>query len=120
MAIALLLSGGAPNGTLMSGSLAALAERGVRFDVVSTAGAGAVVGLLYAAPRHGDPVQALQGTIRSGVADPLYSLLPVNFKVFQKPGRLAELYRGMLAQNPWYQAMIAPYGDAGERLIIEI
>ena len=44
---ALVLGGGAPNATLMSGALVAFAAAGVHFDVISTAGAGALIGLLY-------------------------------------------------------------------------
>ena len=51
MSTALLLGGGAPTLTLQSGALAALDERGVEFAAISTAGAGMVIGLLYAAPR---------------------------------------------------------------------
>ncbi|MCC5811075.1 MAG: patatin-like phospholipase family protein [Ectothiorhodospiraceae bacterium] len=104
MSIALVLSGGAPNSTLMSGALTAMAERGVRFDVISTSGAGAIVGLLFAAPRNDDPVSALRATVEGGVNDLLYDLFPVNFKVFKKPGPLANLYRGMLQANPFFAA----------------
>ena len=48
---ALFLGGGAPNFTLMSGALLALHEKGIRFDIVSMAGAGAVVGLMYLVPK---------------------------------------------------------------------
>ena len=51
MSNALLLGGGAPTLTLQSGALAALDEKGVEFAAVSTAGAGMVIGLLYAAPK---------------------------------------------------------------------
>jgi predicted acylesterase/phospholipase RssA len=56
MTIALVLGGGAPNLTLMAGAVAALDDAGVEFDVVSTSGAGMLIGLLYAAPkgRRGD------------------------------------------------------------------
>ena len=50
MAVGLVLSGGAPLLTFMAGALVALDERGVKFDVISTSGAGMLVGLLYAAP----------------------------------------------------------------------
>ena len=49
--IALVLGGGAPNLTLMAGAVAALDDAGVKFDVVSTSGAGMLIGLLYAAPK---------------------------------------------------------------------
>ncbi len=103
MPTALVLSGGAPNATLMSGALTAMAEAKVRFDVISTAGAGAVAGLLFAAPRGGDAVTALQATRHSGIHDAIYRNFPVNYKVFKKPGAAANLYRDLLALNPFYR-----------------
>ena len=43
---ALLIGGGAPNSTLIAGALAAFLDHGIEFDVISTAGAGALMGLL--------------------------------------------------------------------------
>ena len=43
MANGLLLGGGAPTLTLEAGALAALHDKDVRFDVISTAGAGMLV-----------------------------------------------------------------------------
>jgi predicted acylesterase/phospholipase RssA len=60
MANALLLGGGAPTLTLEAGALAALLERDVKFDAISTAGAGMLVGLLYVAPKGTSPRQALE------------------------------------------------------------
>jgi NTE family protein len=112
MSTALLLGGGAPTLTLQSGALAALDERGVEFAAISTAGAGMVIGLLYAAPRGMDRQEALRNTVDMGVADEIYSLFPVNYKVFFKPGQLAELYRRFLQMLP---PMPAPT-TAAERL----
>jgi hypothetical protein len=39
----------------MAGALVAFIDRGVEFDVISTSGAGALMGLLYATPQGGDP-----------------------------------------------------------------
>jgi len=97
---ALLLGGGAPTLTLQSGALAALHEHGVKFDVVSTAGAGMLIGLLYAAPRGRSPAEALAQTKEMGVHDGIYEHFPINFKVFQKPGTLAEGYRRWLQSLP--------------------
>jgi predicted acylesterase/phospholipase RssA len=52
--ISLVLGGGAPNLTLMAGAVAGLDDAGVEFDVVSTSGAGMLIGLLYAAPKGRD------------------------------------------------------------------
>jgi hypothetical protein len=100
MANALLLGGGAPTLTLEAGALAALLDREVKFDAISTAGAGMLVGLLYAAPKGTSPRQALEDTREMGVSDAIYDLLPVNFKVFHKPGALADAYRRWLHSLP--------------------
>lgn len=60
MTIALVLGGGAPNLTLMAGAVTALDDAGVEFDIVSTSGAGMLIGLLYAAPKGGDRAAALK------------------------------------------------------------
>src|SRR5919106_2951605 len=97
MSSALLLGGGAPTLTLQSGALAALDEKGVEFSAVSTAGAGMVIGLLYAAPKGMTRQEALQNTVNMGVADEIYNAFPVNYKVFFKPGDMADVYRNFLA-----------------------
>ena len=98
MAVGLVLSGGAPLLTFMAGALVALDERGVKFDVISTSGAGMLVGLLYAAPLGGagKRQEALKNTVSMGVSDEIYDRFPVNFKVFYKPGLLADVYRQWL------------------------
>lgn len=100
MAIGLVLGGGAPNLTLMTGALLALDEAGVDFKVMTTTGAGMVVGLLYAAPRKAEPSEtwidarrrALRTTREMGIDDAIYRTLPVNYKIFHKPGPLAEQF----------------------------
>lgn len=98
MTIALVLGGGAPNLTLMAGAVAALDDAGVEFDIVSTSGAGMLIGLLYAAPKgrtgdiKRDRAAALKNTVNMGVHDAIYRFFPVNFKVFHKPGTLAQAY----------------------------
>lgn len=109
---ALVLGGGAPNATLMSGALVAFDEAGVKFDVISTAGAGALIGMMYLAPAKGTPVEALHKTIDMGVADAIYDHFPVNYKVFQKPGMMADLYRNMLQMNPLAQSLVNQHGSS--------
>jgi NTE family protein len=115
MANALILGGGAPTLTLEAGALTALLDHEVEFDVVSTAGAGMLVGLLYAAPKGIGRREALIATKELGVHDSLYDVFPINFKVFLKPGQAAASYRrwqeslaklgvgqmGRLAQDFW-------------------
>lgn len=100
MANALLLGGGAPTLTLEAGALVALLDKEVKFDAISTAGAGMLIGLLYAAPKGMTPREALQNSREMGVADAIYDWFPVNFKVFDKPGALAQAYRSALQSLP--------------------
>jgi NTE family protein len=115
MANALMLGGGAPILTLQSGALAALLDQEVKFDAISTAGAGMLVGLLYAAPKGTSPRQALENTRDMGVHDSIYDLFPVNFKVFHKPGSLADAYRRALQSLP----RLLPGQDAASRLFAD-
>lgn len=96
---ALVIGGGAPNSTLIAGALAAFLAEGVEFDVISASGAGVLMGLLYTAPRDASPREALMRWAEVGVADSIYKLFPVNYKVFKKPGAQAANYReSMMAQ----------------------
>ena len=104
----LLIGGGAPNSSLMAGALVAFIDRGIEFDVISTSGAGALMGLLYTAPQGGDPRAALSRWADIGVADAIYDWFPVNYKVFMKPGVAADMYRQMLAASPFTR----PFFDA--------
>ena len=99
-ATGLLLGGGAPTLTLELGALAALSDNKVHFDVISTAGAGMLIGLLYAAPKGMSPRQALENTKEMGVHDSIYDHFPVNFKVFHKPGQAAHAWRLWLQSLP--------------------
>lgn len=102
---ALLIGGGAPNSSLIAGALVAFIDRGIEFDVISTSGAGALMGLMYIAPQGGNAKANLQKWGTSGVANPIYDAFPVDFKVFNKPGAGADAYRAMLQNNP----LTAPY-----------
>ena len=102
MTAALILGGGAPNLTLMSGALTAFKERNAQFSAISASGAGMLVALLYAAPKLTDPEDpafALRNTRNMGVVDPINVWFPFNYKVFQKTGVLADWYRKAL--NPF-------------------
>lgn len=110
--IALVLGGGAPTLTLQAGALQALDELGVEFDVISTSGAGMLVGLLYTAPRGMTRQEALKNTVNLGVHDAIYRVFPVNYKVFYKPGPLAALYRQWMM--PFVHAL--PHDTDAQRL----
>ena len=90
--IALVLGGGAPNLTMMSGAVAALDEEGVEFDLISTSGAGMLIGLLYASPKGMTRQEALRASVNMGVHDAIYDQFPINYKVFHKPGPMAVAY----------------------------
>jgi NTE family protein len=111
---ALFLGGGAPNLTLMSGALLALHEQwftqGHDFEYASMGGAGTVVGLLYMAPKNMSPADALKNTVNLGVSDLIYSMLPVNYKVFTKSGPSADLFYDWWLSLPAVQAASHQYG----------
>lgn len=116
MAVGLVLGGGAPNLPLMSGALLALDEAGVEFDVVSTTGAGMLIGLLYAAPKNGERQESLKATRDMGVHDAIYDVFPVNFKIFHKYGPMAEAYTKFHQQ--WLSKM--PRSTSAERYIADM
>ncbi|MFD2232960.1 patatin-like phospholipase family protein [Phaeospirillum tilakii] len=90
---ALVLGGGAPNSALMAGALAAFEDQRVRFDVVTSSGAGGLVSLLWLAPRDAAPSEALRNWIEAYVDDRIYRQFPVDYKVFHKPGPWADWSR---------------------------
>jgi NTE family protein len=108
----LCLGGGATNLTLMSGALHRLHEAGLykedkRPNVITMAGAGAVVGLHYLAPKglkSTDPaaaqLEALENTVNFGVSDAIYEMLPINYKVFTKSGPAADLFNEFWSSLP--------------------
>lgn len=104
----LAFGGGAPNFTLMAGALLCLHHHGLtvdKLDMVSMAGGGSVLGLIYLAPNGMTPEQALRNTVNFGVSDLIYAMFPINYKIFQKPGLRADRFRQRLARNPF----IAPW-----------
>jgi len=106
---ALVLGGGAPNMPLMAGAVAAFAEQGINFDVVSTSGAGSLAGLLWLAPKGQTPVEALRSVKTMTIVDHIYQHLPVNYKVFHKPGPVADFWRSALASNPLFSLIPKQY-----------
>jgi NTE family protein len=90
--LGVVISGGAPTLHLAAGALCAFHEAKVHFDVVATSGAGALPGLLYLAPKHGDPEAALRGVLNMNIHDAIYHLIPNNYKVFFKYGPFSPLF----------------------------
>ncbi|WP_211468103.1 patatin-like phospholipase family protein [Collimonas silvisoli] len=104
----LLIGGGAPNSPLIAGALAAFLDEGIEFDVISASGAGVLMGLLYTVPQGGKPREALAHWAEMGVADSVYDIFPVNYKVFMKPSAQASTYRDALTSFP----LTRPFFDA--------
>jgi NTE family protein len=107
---ALVLGGGAPNLTLMSGALLALHRAGLEFERIYMAGGGSVVGCVYLAPKTLNPEQALEDTVNLGVSDPIYRMFPINYKVFNKGGRVARAFRQHWQTLPEVQWAMHQYG----------
>jgi predicted acylesterase/phospholipase RssA len=94
-----LLGAGAPNSPLMAGALAAMYEKKFPFDMIYTSGGGCLIGLLLVAPKGPSPVKALQGLVEQmGVHDVIYSMVPIGYKTFFKPGPFTRLFHRW-AQN---------------------
>jgi predicted acylesterase/phospholipase RssA len=85
----------------MAGAVAAFNDGGVVFDVVSTSGAGSLAGLLWLAPKGASPADALRSVTSMSISDAIYNHFPVNYKVFQKSGAWADLWRKAMAANPF-------------------
>jgi len=90
--IGVLVSGGAPNLHLAAGALCAFYEHGIRFDLIGTAGAGALPALLYTVPKNGDPAASLKSTVYINIHDLIYSVIPDNYKIFLKRGPWTEAF----------------------------
>lgn len=116
--IALVLGGGAPNFTLMTGALLAFDEAGVKFDVISGAGGGGGVALSYLAPKGMSRQDMLKNSVNLGVSDAIYRYIPMNYKVFQKGGQLADWYRRMLTKMPGYHKLMNQYGMTKKQKLI--
>ena len=90
-----VMSGGAPQSPLMAGFLYEMLKAGKTFQSFHTSGAGALMALLFIAPKNGDACKALRNWVEAGVADEVYAGLPVNFKLFRKPGPFTPLFHFM-------------------------
>ena len=108
---ALVLGGGAPNLTLMSGALLALHQAGLKFEMIYMAGGGSVVGCVYLAPKALTPAQALEDTVNLAVSDPIYEMFPINYKVFNKGGPSATAFRDYWKTLPEVQWAMNQYGQ---------
>lgn len=115
--VGLVIGAGAPHSPLMAGALCALLEAGKKFEAVSTSGAGALVGLLYAAPAGGSPTAALRRIVNLGVSEHIYGFFPVGYKAFYKAGPWTRVFRQWaqmchLPESPIY-APVPPPGNPG-------
>lgn len=114
--IVVMLGGGAPNFTLMSGALLELhpyleqkrqAGKPLYFTM---AGAGAVVGLMYLAPKNMNPAVAMKNTTNFGISDLIYEMCPINYKMFGKLGPSADAFNQIWFNLPEVQAAQNQYG----------
>jgi NTE family protein len=124
----LCLGGGATNLTLMSGALhtlhqAGLYEKGGGPNIISMAGAGAVVGLHYLAPKglkskHRFSLEALENTMNFGVSDAIYETFPINYKVFTKSGPSADLFNEFWFGLPEVQEAMHQSGISDDEALL--
>lgn len=88
-----VLGAGAPHASLMAGALAATYHAGKTFDVFFTSGGGALMGLLFVAPRIKTPIDALRDVAEFGVDERIYRLFPIGYKTFFKQSRFTRQVR---------------------------
>jgi predicted acylesterase/phospholipase RssA len=101
-----VLSGGAPNGSLTAGALCAIYDQGKTFDTFYTSGAGATFGLLFVAAANNKPANvALRGVLKAGIDDAIYNFVPLGYKTFFKRGPFTEPFKrfGDALKNPSVQ-----------------
>ena len=89
----LVIGAGAPHSSLMAGALCAVWKAGRTFHTIYTAGAGGLMGMLFAAPANGDPEKALRSVPNMGVSDEIYQWFPVNYKAFFKSSPYTQAFR---------------------------
>ena len=115
MAIGLVLGGGAPNLTLMTGALLALDEAGVEFRVITTTGAGMVVGLLYAAPRRAAPRENRRQRLLGDTLALMASVMsPSNLKAdsqFNRTELLRMPFRDHIPEERWPEVLDWSYSN---------
>jgi hypothetical protein len=104
--IGIVLSGTAPAMTLMSGAMLAFAEYNIEFEVISTAGVGGLVGMLYLGAKGKTREEALRALPNLFVSDWFSRFIPVNFKVFHKYGPYATAFYQLRKSLPKFD--IAP------------
>jgi len=114
MGKSLVIGGGAPNATFMAGVLHRLIETKEleTFETITSSGAGALVALVALAPKGLAPMDALENLTNSGVSDEIYQFYPVNYKVFQKPGVLADGFRNAIAATPFGRFVLDQHGKS--------
>jgi hypothetical protein len=87
------------------------------------AGAGAVVGLHYLAPKglkSNGPfsLEALENTFNFGVSDAIHEMLPVNYKVFTKAGPAAEAFNELWHSLPEVREATHQHGMTDDEALI--
>jgi predicted acylesterase/phospholipase RssA len=90
--LGIVVSGGAPTIHLAAGALCAFSERGIDFEIIACAGAGALPALLFTAPKNRTREDALKRVVNINLHDAIYHLLPNNYKVFHKYGPFSQFF----------------------------
>jgi NTE family protein len=85
---------GAPHASLMAGALAYIYTKGKTFDIFYTSGGGALIGLIFVAPKtHKRADEALREVAEFGVDERIYRLFPVGYKTFFKNSRFTQHFQ---------------------------
>jgi predicted acylesterase/phospholipase RssA len=92
-------------------------------NIITMAGAGAVVGLHYLAPKgiktkDRFSLEALENTINLGVADAIFETFPINYKVFTKSGPSADLFNEFWFNLPEVQEVMHQSGMNDDEVLL--
>lgn len=112
----ILLSGGAPNSTLMSGFLYGVHEQKKTFDNFYTSGAGASVAIMYLAAKNMNSMEAMKSLLDASISDVIWDACPVWYKSFFKNSPFALPFMGaaQMLKVPGKSPMTRLYNDAIE------
>lgn len=109
-----VIGAGAPHAGLMAGALAYMYRHSKKtFDVFFTSGGGALIGLLFVAPKdRRRPDEALREVAEFGVDDRIYRAFPVGYKTFFRNSPFTDLFREWAKS---YKLDVEPRPFPGER-----
>jgi NTE family protein len=108
-----VLGAGAPHAGLLAGALAYIHRKTKKtFDLFFTSGGGALIGLLFVAPKGKAPDEALREVAEFGVDERIYRFFPVGYKTFFKDSPYLRQFQQAASR---FKLKVEPRPFPGER-----